>query len=50
MSKDKNDAKATAAKAAADRRQAERDERMRTGKAVKFTPGSGWFRSKGKWN
>jgi hypothetical protein len=39
-----------AAKAAADRRQAERDQRMKTGKAVRYTPPPRWFKSRAKSN
>lgn len=43
-------AKAAAAKAAKDRRQAERRERLSTGKAVRYTPRPGWFATRSKWN
>ena len=46
----KDDGKAAAAKAAADRRQAERNERLSTGKAVKYTPPARWFASRAKNN
>jgi hypothetical protein len=48
-SKDDEAAKA-AARAAKDRREAERRERLTTGKAVKFTPRAGWFATRSKWN
>lgn len=44
------DPKDVAAQARKDQRQAERDQRMRTGKAVKIAPSKGWIKSKAPHN
>ena len=44
------DAEKAAAQARADRRQAERDQRMATGKAVKIPPPVSWRRSTSRSN
>lgn len=46
----KDESKDAAAQARADRRQAERDQRLSTGKAVKIAPPRSWIKSKAPHN